>query len=217
MKLYWGSGSPFAWRAMLALIVKELEFEDQLLQFSKREHKAPDYLALNPRGRVPTLVDGDVVVYESLAIIAYVDRKHPEPPLYGDTSAETARIARIVAEHENYLGRAAYDAAGPIFRGRAAESVESIRTHTAAVATELDRFQDTLGDASWFGGARVSAADLVVYPTLETLDRLAAKPELMALELGFQRLSTSHRGLAAWRDRFRTLRGVARAHPPHWG
>ena len=65
IELYWGSGSPFAWRVMLTLEVKISTYESKLFEFSKGEHKTPGYLRLNPRGKVPTLKDGDFVVYES--------------------------------------------------------------------------------------------------------------------------------------------------------
>ena len=58
IELYWGSGSPFAWRVMLALEVKGLAYQSKLLEFSKGEHKTPAYLKLNRRGKFPTLKDG---------------------------------------------------------------------------------------------------------------------------------------------------------------
>ena len=75
---YWGSGSPYSWRVLLALEHKGLAYNSHLLQLAMQEHKAPHMLALNPRGRVPTLKDGDYVVFESLAILYYLDRKQPE-------------------------------------------------------------------------------------------------------------------------------------------
>jgi hypothetical protein len=89
IELYWGSGSPFAWRVMLTLEVKGLLYESKLLEFSKGDHKTPPILQLNPRGKVPTLKDGDFVVYESLAIMSYLDRKYPATPLFGTTAEET--------------------------------------------------------------------------------------------------------------------------------
>src|SRR3990167_406403 len=104
LELYWGSGSPFAWRVLLTLEVKRLKYESKLLEFSKEDHKSPGYLKLNPRGKVPTLKDGDFVLYESLAIVAYLDRKYPEPPIFGTTAQETGLIWRSISETEAYLG-----------------------------------------------------------------------------------------------------------------
>jgi glutathione S-transferase len=54
----------------LALEVKGVPYVTRILERSKGEHRAPEYLAINPRGRVPTLRDGDTVVCESIAILA---------------------------------------------------------------------------------------------------------------------------------------------------
>ena len=77
--VYWGSGSPYAWRVLLALEYKGLQYNSHVLQFSKQEHKSPQMLALNPRGRVPVLKDGDYVCFESLAVLYYLDLKYPSP------------------------------------------------------------------------------------------------------------------------------------------
>ena len=80
IEVYWVSGSPFSWRVMLALEFKGLPYQAHLLEMSKRQHKTPEFLAINPRGEVPALRDGEVVVAESIAILAYLDRMYPEPP-----------------------------------------------------------------------------------------------------------------------------------------
>src|SRR5262247_22931 len=98
IELYWGSGSPFAWRVMLTLEVKKLPYESKLLEFSKGEHKTPAYLKLNPRGKVPTLKDADYVLSESLAIMSYLDRKYPEPQLFGKTAEETGFLGCFTEE-----------------------------------------------------------------------------------------------------------------------
>ena len=54
---YAGSGSPYAWRVWLALEHKQLPYDLKMLSFSNREHRAPEYLAINPRGKVPALVE----------------------------------------------------------------------------------------------------------------------------------------------------------------
>src|SRR5678815_3853312 len=98
IELYWGSGSPFAWRVMLTLEVKGLAYESKLLEFSKGDHKTAAYLQLNPRGKVPTLKDGGFVLTESFAIMSYLDRKYPDPLLFGTTPEENGLIWRSLAE-----------------------------------------------------------------------------------------------------------------------
>ena len=53
--VYWGSGSPYSWRVLLALEYKRLPYTSHVLQSSKQEHKSPQMLALNWRGKVPVL------------------------------------------------------------------------------------------------------------------------------------------------------------------
>src|SRR5882757_9858273 len=102
LTLYWGSGSPFSWRVLLALEHKGLQFESQLLHFDKQEQQSPQMLKMNPRGRVPVLKDGDYVVFESVAILYYLDRKYPEPPLFGRNAEEGGVIMRVVCEYQAY-------------------------------------------------------------------------------------------------------------------
>ena len=101
--VYWGSGSPFSWRVLLALEHKGLAYNSHLLHLGMQEHKAPHMLALNPRGRVPVLKDGDYVVFESLAVLYYLDRKYPAKPLFGDSPEEGAVIMRVCCEYQAYI------------------------------------------------------------------------------------------------------------------
>ena len=95
LEVFWGSGSPFSWRVLLALEYKRVPYESRLLQFAKQEHKSPQMLRMNPRGRVPVLRDGDFVVFESLACLAYLDRKYPDPPLFGRTAEDAGTILKL--------------------------------------------------------------------------------------------------------------------------
>ena len=100
LEVYWASGSPFSWRVLLTLEVKQLPYQSKLLTFSKREHKSPEYLALNPRGKVPTLKDGDFVLYESLAIMAYLDSAVPRATnLRKNTARDGYHLAAGLRRH----------------------------------------------------------------------------------------------------------------------
>jgi glutathione S-transferase len=83
VEIYWISGSPFAWRVLLTAEVKGISYEGKLLEASKDELKTPEFLAINPLGRVPALRDGNFTLHESLAIMVYLDRKHPSPHCSG--------------------------------------------------------------------------------------------------------------------------------------
>ena len=72
LEFYWGSGSPYSWRVLLALEYKGVPYESHVLQFSKQEHKSPQMLRMNPRGRVPVLRDGDFVVSTSRSPACFI-------------------------------------------------------------------------------------------------------------------------------------------------
>ncbi len=94
MKLYYNPLSPNVRRVRLTAAVLGIELEEKLLDFSKGEHKSPEYLALNPNGAVPTLVDGDFVLTESRSIMQYLASKKPESGLLPRDEAARADVTR---------------------------------------------------------------------------------------------------------------------------
>ncbi len=90
IKIYGGKNSS-AMRCIWLLEEVGAEYESQPLDFQKQEHKTPEYLKLNPNGKIPTMVDGDVVLWESLAINAYIAEKF-KPELLGSTPVERGLV-----------------------------------------------------------------------------------------------------------------------------
>lgn len=95
MKLYTYYRSSAAYRVRIALNLKGLEAEPLYRHLRKGEQRAPDYLALNPQGLLPTLIDGPVTIGQSLAILEYLEETHPEPALLPSDPAGRARVRQL--------------------------------------------------------------------------------------------------------------------------
>jgi glutathione S-transferase len=77
MKLYGFPPSPNTWKVRAVAAHIGLPLELALVDLSKGQQRTPEYLALNPTGRTPTLVDGDLVLWESTAIMHYLASQKP--------------------------------------------------------------------------------------------------------------------------------------------
>jgi glutathione S-transferase len=216
IKLYWGSGSPFAWRVMLTLEIKGLAYESKLLEFSKGEHKAADYLRLNPRGKVPTLQDDDFVLYESHAIMMYLDRRYPEPPIFGSTPQETGLIWQSISETESYLAAAANNLVRPIFFGKGLDKIEELQHAAGTIRQEFKTLDQRLTHSSWLVGDRLSAADISVFPLTQLILRAANKEAAQPLNLTLLPFDQTYPHVASWIQRIEALPRYERTYPPHW-
>jgi len=217
VQFYWGSGSPYSWRVHMVLEFKGIPYDSKLLSFSAGEHKSPEYVALNPRGKVPTIVVGDDVVYESAACLRYLEAAFPEPPIFGSTPAESARIARVISEYDAYLDSAtSRQVVLPIFFNRVEGNEDSLREGLEVLHRELGILEASLtGD--WLAGDAFSAADIHLTPGIHALLRAAGKPTADAFDgLGLRALPDRYPRIAAWLDRVAALPWFDRTYPPHW-
>jgi glutathione S-transferase len=216
IEVYWASGSPFSWRVLLALEVKRLPYESHLLQFSKGDLETPAFAALNPRKKVPVVRDGDDVVFESIAILAYLDRKYPEPPLFGRTPSEAGRIWRTVCEQTAYFDDPVDEYVLPLYFGHAEQDADQIRAAVPVVQAELARLEGILVARDWLAGEHISAADLVAFPMVKALERASGKPAAPPFDLGLLPIGQRYAGIARWMARIEALPGYDRTYPPHW-
>lgn len=81
LRLHYHPLSTFTRRVLIALAEKSIPHELVLVDMAKKMHKDPAYLAINPYGRVPTLEDDGFLLYESTAILNYLEATHPQPAL----------------------------------------------------------------------------------------------------------------------------------------
>ena len=209
--LYYGSGSPWAWRAQFALEHKALQYERKVLSFAAGDTRKPEFIALNPRHQVPVLVDGDFVLYESNAIVEDLDEAYPGTgsPLFPGDVRTRALVRRMVLEVDNYFDKAIDPLTTQAFSVKPEErSAEAIESAKAAIRAEFELFTRSMrGD---YLAGPLSAADFALYPLVAFIKRC----ELKIPNLGGEALFTPQ--LAAWRARIESLPYFEATVPPHW-
>jgi glutathione S-transferase len=216
IEIYWGSGSPYSWRVLLALEYKRLAYESHLLQFSKQEHKSPRMLRMNPRGRVPVLKDGDYVVFESLACLLYLDRKYPEYPLFGTSAEEAGTIMRVICEYQAYAEHYVTQIVSAVFLDQLDQQTEEITKAMHIVGGEARTIEARLSTSDWLIGEQLSAADLTVFPGIMLLRRAMEKREAGELRSRFLPMESTYPAIARWIQRMEQVPGYERSYPPHW-
>jgi len=214
--VYWGSGSPFSWRVLLALEYKGLPYESHLLQFSRQEHKSPQILAMNFRGRVPILKDDGYVVFESLAILYYLDLKYPKPPIFGRSAEEAAVIMRVICEYQSYAEEHVLRIVDSFLRPELRASRDVLAAAMHVVASEARSIEARLAHSDWVVGDTLSAADIVIFPSLQVLLRVLHREDARELSSRFLPLEANYPALTRWIARVEALPGYERTYPPHW-
>ena len=193
MILYTYFRSSAAYRVRIALALKGLEPERRFVHLAKgggQQHSA-EYRALNPQGRVPFLVDGDVKLSQSLAIIEYLDETHPQPPLLPKDPVGRARVRQIALaiaadiqplqnlsvtqklERDHGLDQAARDAWVKHWIETGLTAVEATLARDAATGRYCHGDRPTLADCCvvpQMFAARRFGADLARFPTLVRID-----------------------------------------------
>jgi glutathione S-transferase len=214
--LYWVSGSPYSWRVMLALERKGLAYTSHQLQLSRQEHKSPQMLAMNFRGRVPVLKDGDYVVFESLAILYYLDLKYPDPPLFGRSPEEAGVIMRVICEYQSYAESHVMKLVRALFFSEYEAPQDELAQSMHVVANEARSIEARLAKSDWVVGETISAADMVIFPALQALLRALRKPDGADLSSRFLPLEVNYPALSRWIARMEAMPGYDRTYPPHW-
>lgn len=211
LTFYYGSGSPFAWRVWLALEHRKVSYDLRTLSFSAGDLKRPEFVALNPRQKVPTIVDDGFALYESAAIVEYIDERYARSgdPLFPAGVQQRATVRRIVAENDNYLVPANERLVDLVLFTKKEEWDEgAIARARDAMVDELAKFDALLG-SDWFAGP-LSAADHAIYPVVA----LAVRMERRNPDLGITKGLGPR--LQAWMRRFEALPYFEKTYPPHW-
>jgi glutathione S-transferase len=213
---YWGSGSPPCWGVALALEFKGLAYNSHLLHFDRQEHKSPQMLAMNFRGKLPVLRDNDYVVFESLAILYYLDLKYREPPIFGRTPEEAGVIMRVICEYQSYAEPPLKQIVARLRQRHEPVVDEGLAEAMHRVAGEARTIEQRLARSDWVVGESFSAADMMIYPNIRQLLRALQRPEAHELAARFLPMRSNYPAIGRWLDRVAALPGHDRTWPPDW-
>ena len=157
--LYSAPRSGNAYKVRLALSLLGLEFDEVSINLQTGENRAGSFLAMNPRGQVPTLVDGEVTIWDSQAILAYLARRYGKDWL----PVEPVALAEVmqwlaVAENELLFGLA-HARAAKVF-GRDYD----LAACQAYGRAGLKVLEQRLAGHAWLAAGRPTIADVACMP-----------------------------------------------------
>ncbi|MCS6899428.1 MAG: glutathione S-transferase family protein [Myxococcales bacterium] len=166
MKLYGFPFSPNTRRVLFMLHEVNAPHEFVPVDLTRGEHRTPEYLALNPNGRVPCLVDQDFILWESNAILQYLADRFPEYRLGGERPRERADIACWLFLNAAHLGPAVAHIFAHTIRlpeeKRIPALVENARAELARCFGVLE---GKLSHTPWLAGTSFTIADISVAAT----------------------------------------------------
>lgn len=212
LDFYHGQGSPFSWRVWLALELKNIPYNLKVLSFQAGDTRKPEFVAINPRHQVPTIVDAGFALWESTVILEYLDERFTQgPKLYPGDVRERARIRRIVREVEQYAYAQGIDRIVDelFWKDDAPPDAKVMEDSRKTLGEELEKMaQELSGD--YFSGSTMTAADITLYTVVAYVKRVTVrKPETALAKLLPAKLE-------AWARRIEALPFFAKTFPPHW-
>ena len=168
LKLHYHPLSTYSRRVRIACLEKGIDIQLVELDMAKGAHRSPDYLRLNPYGRVPTLEEDGFVLYESTAILGYLEETRPAPPLVPADARGRALVAMhmklcdiqlarqtgIIIFPKRFLPRERWDEAAM------AQAKKEIEKHLAIVEQQL-------AGKEWMVGERYSLVEVCYTPFVE--------------------------------------------------
>lgn len=191
--LYGSATSTCTRRVLMMLEEKGVSYTLVPVNLANGEQKSPEHMARQPFGVVPAITLDGVTMYESAAIVRYLERRFPNPSLTPSSHAGMAMMEQFMAVEYGYLGASA----GAILYERILKPMRGIEGDPAAlerglagVARVFSVLEKTLSQQPHLAGDSFSMADLVYLPALGTFARS-----------GDWNLVTANPGVAAWADR----------------
>lgn len=205
------SGSPFAWKVWLALECKQLPYDLRVLSADAGDLRTAKFLALNPRGKVPVIVDDGFVLTESSAIVEYLEERNPVAgrPLWPADLGTRAAARRIAVEGDGFIyPNVRMLVVELLMRKSGSPDAAIVDAAKNALARELNALSDRIA-GPFFMGPEPSVADFAIYPFLAVYNRVRQSRPNEAIGAVPSRVD-------AWMREVEALPYFAKTIPPHW-
>lgn len=163
MRLHWHPFSLFPRRVLVALREKNLPFDEAIVDLPGGATRGEAFRRLNPFGQVPVLEDGDVVLYESIAILEYLEERHPTPPLLPSAPGDRGRARQLMLAAGDYLAPPFKRWIARLFTPEATWDREDQARAAEEIADHLDVLEAELDGRDYLAGA-FSLADVCHVP-----------------------------------------------------
>jgi len=171
--------SPFSRKVRLVLAEKDLTFHMEVEQTWERRR---EFLALNPTGEVPVLVEPDnTVLADSMAICEYLEEQTPEPNLIGMRPYDRAEVRRLVAWFDQKFNfevtdKLVNEKVMKRFLGLGEPDSREIRAAQANIHTHLDYIAFLTDRRFWLAGEQMTLADITAAAHISSVDYLGDVP-----------------------------------------
>ena len=189
IKLYDAVPSSNSDRVKIALYEKGLHYERVTLSLAKKDQKRPEFLKLNPYGKVPVIDDDGQVLFESCIINEYLDEKYPDPPLTPEDPYLRGRGRVLVDYALNYMHEPYWALRGEMLKAVNDRNAAVIEEKHRSLRDLLQYLEEALGDKTFFLGD-LSLTDIAIVPRALRMEAYGAlpAPSLPRLSAWLQRM-----------------------------
>jgi glutathione S-transferase len=178
-------------RVKIALHEKGLPYDRVTLDLAKKEQKRPEFLKLNPYGKVPVINDAGKVLFESCIINEYLDEQYPNPPLMPKDFYLRGRGRVLVDYGLNYTHEPYWALRGEMLKKESERDLTVMEEKRETLRNLLQYLEDALGEGSYFLGG-ISLTDIDIVPRFLRIESYGAlpSPSLPRLSAWLQRMKT---------------------------
>ena len=206
------SGSPFSWKVLLALEYQNIDYELRVLSADVGDLKKPEFLAINPRHKVPAIIDNGFTLYESSAIIEYLHDQYgaTHTPLWPDDVTSKALARRVACEADNYIYPPVRKMVSELLMRREGKPDPGIIAESRQSLAKDFHLMNEAFSGDYVAGKAPSAADFTLYPFTAILRRIDDKQPGQDIQ------AVLPARMKQWMQRIEALSFYAKTYPPHW-